>query len=157
MFALTTRQHRPVLDNGSWSLHQRLSRMLDDALGASPFVARDAGEALTSSWLPAVDVFEDNDQLTIVAEVPGVRAEDVHISLENNVLTIRGEKKQVVDEGNAQVYRYERSYGTFTRSFTLPATIDPEKIKAAYDSGVLTVTLPKVEKARPREIPVAHA
>lgn len=156
MLALTTRRQRPVVEQGPWSLHQRLSRMIDDAIGAYPLFGREGG-TLESTWLPAVDVFENDDELRIVAEVPGVRPEDVKISLENNVLSIRGEKKHVVDEGSAQVYRYERAYGTFSRSFTLPTTIDPDKINAAYESGVLTVTLPKAERARPREIPVTQA
>ena len=76
------------------------------------------------------------------------------ISLENNVLTIRGEKKQQAEERNERVHRYERSYGVFERSFGLPSTVDPEKIQAAYQNGILTVTVPKAERARPREISI---
>jgi HSP20 family protein len=99
-------------------------------------------------------VFEDKDAVKIVAEVPGVPPEDVKISLENNVLTIRGEKKQQAEERNERVHRYERTYGSFERSFALPRTVDPEKIQAGYQNGVLTVSVPKAEKARPREIPI---
>jgi HSP20 family protein len=99
-------------------------------------------------------VFEDKETVKIVAEVPGVRPEDVKLSLENNLLTIRGEKRQQAEERNERVHRYERSYGTFERSFALPSTVDPDKITATYENGVLTVIIPKVERARPREIPV---
>jgi HSP20 family protein len=99
-------------------------------------------------------VFEDKDAVKIVAEVPGVRPEDVKISLENNLLTIRGEKRQQAEEKTERVHRYERTYGTFERAFSLPTTVDPEKIAASYADGILTVTIPKAERARPREIPV---
>ena len=92
--------------------------------------------------------------MKIVAELPGVKPEDVKLSLENNLLTIRGEKKQEAEERNERVHRYERSYGTFERSFVLPSTVDGEKISADYQNGVLTVVVPKAERARPREIPV---
>jgi HSP20 family protein len=86
--------------------------------------------------------------------VPGVRPEDVKISIENSLLTIRGEKQQQAEETAERVHRYERSYGTFERTFALPTTVDPEKIDASYTHGLLTVTIPKAERARPREIPV---
>jgi HSP20 family protein len=89
-----------------------------------------------------------------VAELPGVKAEDVRISLENNVLTIRGEKRQAAEDKTDQVHRYERYYGVFERSFSVPSTVDAEHIKASYDLGVLTVRLPKLEKAKPRQIEV---
>jgi HSP20 family protein len=78
----------------------------------------------------------------------------VKLSLESNLLTIRGEKKQQAEERNERVHRYERSYGTFERTFALPTTVDPDQIVAAYEQGILTVTIPKAERARPREIPV---
>ena len=110
--------------------------------------------ALTSSWTPPVDVFEDKGSVKIVAELPGVKAEAVKLSIENNVLTIRGEKKQQAEEKTERVHRYERSYGVFERAFALPNSVDSEKIEAKYEDGILTVVIPKVEKARPREIPV---
>jgi HSP20 family protein len=99
-------------------------------------------------------VFEDKNAVKIVAEVPGVKAEDVKISLENNLLTLRGEKKQQAEEQSERVHRYERSYGVFERTFSLPTTVDPDKIDAQYANGVLMITIPKAERARPREIPV---
>jgi HSP20 family protein len=91
----------------------------------------------------------------ILAELPGVKPEDVKLSLENNLLTIRGEKKQQAEERTERVHRYERSYGVFERSFALPSTVDPDKISASFQNGILTVTVPKAERARPREIPVS--
>jgi HSP20 family protein len=132
---------------------RRLNSMLDEAFGNWPTQSSDFG-AITSTWIPATDVFEDKDSVRIVAEVPGVNPQDVKLSVENNVLTIRGEKKQTAEEKTERLHRYERSYGVFERSFALPNTVDPEKIDAKVDAGVLTVLLPKSERARPREIPV---
>jgi HSP20 family protein len=132
---------------------RRLNSVLDEAFNAWPFQSEQNG-ALTSAWLPACDVFEDRDAVKIMAEVPGVRPEDVKLSIENNLLTIRGEKKQQAEEKSERVHRYERSYGAFERAFALPTTVDPEKIDAQYAHGVLTITIPKAERARPREIQV---
>ena len=148
MFLTTTRRPQDSMTN-----LRRLNSMLDEAFNAWPFQAQEGG-SLTSSWLPPCDVFEDKDAIKIVAEIPGVTAEDVKISLENNLLTLRGEKKQQAEEKNERVHRYERSYGVFERTFSLPTTVDPEQIDAQYANGVLTVTIPKAERARPREIPV---
>jgi HSP20 family protein len=148
MLVSTTR--RPL---DSMTSLRRLNSILDDAFNNWPFQSQENG-ALTSSWIPACDVFEDKDAVKIVAELPGVEAEDVKISLENNLLTIRGEKRQKAEETNERVHRYERSYGAFERTFALPTTVDPEKIAADYANGLLTVTIPKAERARPREIPV---
>ena len=94
----------------------------------------------------------------IVAELPGVKPEDVKLSLENNLLTLRGEKKQQAEEKSERVHRYERSYGSFERSFSLPNTVDADNVSADYDNGVLAVRLQKAERMRPREIPLnTHA
>jgi len=143
MFLTTTR--RPL--DGFQAL-RRLGNVLDEAFESG---------AITSAWHPAVDIFEDKDAVKIVVELPGVKPEDVKLSLENNLLTIRGEKKQEAEERNERVHRYERSYGSFERAFVLPSTVDGEKISAEYRDGVLTVTVPKAERARPREIPVRAA
>ncbi len=133
-------------------LLNRINRMFDDAYGTWQ---SEGGEGtITSQWVPPCDVFEHSDTIKIIAEIPGVRPEDVKLSLENNTLTIRGEKRQVADEKTERVHRYERSYGSFERVFSLPSTVDPDQIEAKYDAGLLTVTLPKAERARPREIPV---
>jgi HSP20 family protein len=148
MFVTPTR--RPL---DSMTSLRRLNSVLDEAFNSWPFQSNENG-ALTSSWLPACDVFEDKDAVKIVAEVPGVRPEDVKISLENNILTVRGEKKQQAEETSERVHRYERTYGTFERAFSLPTSVDPDRIAATYANGILTVSIPKAERARPREIPV---
>jgi HSP20 family protein len=148
MLVSTTR--RP---QDSMSSLRRLNSILDEAFGTWPFQSQESG-SLTSSWIPACDVFEDKDAVKIMAELPGVQPEDVKISLENNLLTVRGEKRQKAEESNERVHRYERTYGSFERAFALPTTVDPEKIAANYANGVLTITIPKAERARPREIPV---
>jgi HSP20 family protein len=130
--------------------------VLDEAFGNWPLQQDESG-SITAAWHPAVDVFEDKDAVKIVAELPGVKPGDVKLSLENNLLTIRGEKKQEAEERSERVHRYERSYGSFERVFALPSTVDGEKISAEYQNGVLTVTVPKAERARPREIPVRSA
>ncbi|HUK21115.1 MAG TPA: Hsp20/alpha crystallin family protein [Gemmatimonadales bacterium] len=133
------------------SLEQRINRLFNDALGTFDWRYRDSAAA---SWVPPVDIFEDASAIQINAEIPGVSPDDVKISLENNLLTIHGTKQQQAEEHSERTHRYERTYGSFERSFTLPSTVDAEHIKATYERGVLTVTLPKVEKARPRQIEV---
>lgn len=111
----------------------------------------------TMSLVPAVDVRETAEVLEVVAELPGMRSEDVNVSIENNVLTISGEKKQEVTEGNGDgnYHLVERRFGRFERAFTLPRTVNTEKIDARFENGVLTVTLPKSEAAKPRKIKVS--
>ncbi|HVH67797.1 MAG TPA: Hsp20/alpha crystallin family protein [Gemmatimonadales bacterium] len=147
----TTRD--PVLAD-VFSMSSRLSRLLNDGLGGLDWQLRDSASA---SWVPPVDIFEEGDSIRIMTEVPGVKPEDVKISLENNVLTIHGSKQQNAEERTERVHRYERTYGAFERSFTLPTTVDANAIKASYEHGVLTVTLPKVERAKPRQIEVQVA
>jgi HSP20 family protein len=147
---LTTR--RPALLGPDFTGLRRLNRVLDETFGALPW--GDENGTITSAWLPPVDIFEDQDGLKMIAELPGVRPEDVRLSIENGVLTIRGEKKQVAEEESERVHRYERSYGAFERTFTLPTTVDADRIEARCENGLLTVRLPKVEKAKPREIEV---
>lgn len=132
---------------------RQLNRILDDAFSGWPLQEQGT---ITSAWLPPCDVVEDSEGVRIMMELPGVEPDDVHLSLENNILTIRGEKRQV-QEGNdgGRVHRYERSYGSFERSFSLPNTVDADKVSAEYDNGVLTVTLQKAERMRPREIPLS--
>jgi HSP20 family protein len=110
--------------------------------------------ATGATWLPLVDIFEETDEIRLVAEVPGVKPEDVKISVEGNLLTIKGTKEQVAEEKAERVHRYERTYGAFERTFTLAASIDPSKIRATYNLGVLTITLPKAETAKPHLIKV---
>ena len=112
------------------------------------------GESVSAAWTPSCDVFEDQENLKVVIELPGVRPDDLKIHLENRILTVRGEKKSVAEEKSERWHRYERTYGSFERTFTLPSTVDPDRINATVEHGVLTLTLPKAERAKPREIPV---
>lgn len=107
------------------------------------------------SWIPPVDIYEGPDhEMIIKAELPDVRREDIDIRVEDNTLTISGEKKFDTEVKQDQFHRVERAYGTFTRSFTLPATIDTERVNADYKNGVLTVKLPMREEAKPKQIQV---
>lgn len=132
---------------------RRLNQVLDAAFTGWPF-ATEAGDLVTSAWVPPTDVFEDAEGLKIVAELPGLTRDDVKLTVENHTLTIRGEKKQVAEEKSTRVHRYERSYGAFERSFTLPNTVDVTRVEAKFEHGVLTVALPKAEQAKPRTIEV---
>jgi HSP20 family protein len=131
---------------------QRLNRFLDEAFAGMP--NPEQGSVITSAWFAPTDVSEDADGIQIAMELPGVQPDDVRLSLENNILTIRGEKKHQTDQKDERVHRIERTYGTFERTFVLPSTVDPEGIEARYDNGVLLVTIPKAERAKPREIRV---
>ena len=148
MVTITRRENTPSL----FGL-QRLNRILDEAFAGLPFPGQ-GGNILTASWVPATDVSEDANTIQITMELAGVNPEDVRISSEGNVLTIRGEKRQEEEENSERVHRIERSYGMFERTFVLPNTADPDRIEARYENGVLTVSIPKTERARPREIQV---
>lgn len=148
---VTTRSHTGDHAGDFATLGNRISRMLNDAFSGADWVYRDSAAA---AWVPPVDVLEEADAIRITAEVPGVRPEDVKISVEGNVLTVHGTKQQLAEERTERVHRYERTYGAFERTFTLPATVDAAHIKAGYDNGVLTITLPKAEQAKPRQIQV---
>jgi len=106
------------------------------------------------AWSPAVDIYEKDGNIVLKAELPGIEAKDVDVTVENNILTLRGERQfdQEVQRENYQ--RVERSYGAFTRSFTLPTVVETEKIKAEFKDGVLRMTLPKKEEAKPKQISI---
>src|ERR1700740_2358029 len=112
------------------------------------------GEATTAAWLPLVDIVEEPEFIRLVGELPGVKPEEVKIFVEGNLLTIKGMKEQVAEEKAEKIHRYERTYGAFERTFRLSTSIHPNKIKATYNLGVLTITLPKAETAKPHLIKV---
>ena len=145
-----------TLRNGTEAsaLERRIGRLFNDAFGADEWPA---GGQAAAGWVPPVDIVDEPGAIRLLVEVPGVHPDQVKISVENKVLTIHGTKQQVAAEHTERVHRYERNYGAFQRTFTLPTTVDPEGITAAYEHGVLTVTLPKAEKARPRQIEVKVA
>ncbi len=105
-----------------------------------------------TTWYPAVDVRENENEYKIVAELPGLTRDDVKISVTDNIVTIRGEKKAETEEKSENWHQMERTYGAFERSFTLGTSVDASGVKARFESGVLNITLPKSQEARPREI-----
>jgi HSP20 family protein len=107
-------------------------------------------------WLPRFDVTETDENIVVKAYMPGIDVNDLDISLSNGVLTVRGEKKHEHKEEKENVHLYERRFGSFCRSFTLPSEVDADKVDAAYKDGVLTLTIPKGEAAKPRKIEVKH-
>jgi len=114
----------------------------------------DDGTLATSLWSPAVDVAEHENEYRVKVELPGVSKDDVKITMQDNILTIRGEKKQEKESKESSYHRIERSYGAFQRSFTLPTTVKSDRIEATYKDGILTITLPKAEEAKPKQIEV---
>jgi HSP20 family protein len=109
------------------------------------------------AWAPPVDIFEKDDHLVIRAEIPGVQKEAMDVRIEQGVLTLHGERKQETEIREESAYRMERVYGTFTRSFALPATVDASKVTASYKDGILEVTVPKAETAKPKKIEIRVA
>lgn len=107
-----------------------------------------------SSWAPACDIFETDKQIVVRAELPGMRREDIHVSVEHNTLLLSGERRFEHDTTREHYHRVERNYGEFTRSFSLPHTVAPDRIQATFSDGLLTVTLPKREEALPKQIEV---
>jgi HSP20 family protein len=111
-------------------------------------------DGAATAWTPAVDIFEDKESIQVRAELPGVKTEDVKVDVENNILTLRGERKLEHEDKKDNYHRVERFYGTFTRQFMLPRTVDAEHIDAQLKEGVLTVRLPKKAEVKPRAIAV---
>ena len=112
------------------------------------------GSDVTRSWQPLVDIVETEHAYEVRADLPGIPKEDVQLSIENNVLTLSGERKFEKDVDKESFHRIERAYGTFSRSFSLPARVSADKVEAKYDNGLLTVIVPKAAEARPRRIEI---
>lgn len=131
------------------SLRHEMNRLFDSFFKSDI----ESGEEL-STWYPMVDVKETKDDFVVSVEIPGISKDDVKINVSENTLTIKGEKKQEKKEADHNFHRIERRYGSFQRSFTLPTQIEDGKVKASYKDGVLTITLPKKEEVKPKEIPI---
>jgi HSP20 family protein len=130
------------------TLSHRLNRLLDP---------REEQNDYLGSWSPTVDIYDTGGEVVIHAELPGMKKEDIDIRVENNVLTVRGKKERKEEVKEEGYFRSERSFGSFSRSFSLPTTVDVKKIAAEYKEGVLTLSLPKAEEAKPRQIEVKIA
>lgn len=133
------------------TLRDRMDRLFSEALGRG--WGGEEGLA-TGVWVPPVDVFETPESIILKADLPEVKKEEVDISIENNTLTIKGERKMEREVKEKNFYRMERSYGSFSRSFTLPPTVAGDKADATFENGVLTLTLPKREESKPKQIKV---
>ena len=133
-------------------LQERMNRIFDESYRGTRGAADEW--ALGGSWAPAVDINEHDGNIVLKAELPGVDPKVVDIRLENNTLTLRGERKLDSEVKEDNYHRVERSYGSFSRSFTLPTVVDQGNIKADYRDGVLKLTLPKREEAKPRQIQI---
>jgi len=149
-----TRWQRPELTvwptfGRLFSLRDELDRLFEGSLGELSRTSQ-----LLGVWNPAVDLYEDKDNVIVKAELPGLKREDIEVSLHDGALSISGERKAEEKVENAEVRRTERFVGRFQRTITLPASVKGDKVGAQYKDGVLTVTLPKAEEAKPRQIQV---
>ena len=141
---------------GLTQLQDRINRAFSDAYGRGPTGSRnDEGLMTTGAWAPPVDIYQNDEQeLVLKAELPDILPDDIELTINNDTLTIKGEKRFSSEIKEDQFHRIERHYGTFSRSFSLPQTIDATKIVAEHKNGVLTVRLPVREEAKPRQIKV---
>lgn len=133
---------------GASTLQEQVNRLFNDVLD------RSSEESSLTSWAPAVDIYETAQELVVKADLPDVDAKDLDIRVENNILTIRGDRKFEKKVAEENYLRVERAYGAFSRSFSLANTVNSEAIKAEYQDGVLTLTIPKREEAKPKQIKV---
>jgi HSP20 family protein len=136
------------------TLQDRMNRIFEESFRGVPRGGNEEDWSV-SSWAPLVDIYEQDGDLVLKAELPGIDHKDVDVNVENNVLTLRGERKWDGEVKRESYHRVERAYGTFTRSFTLPNMIDTEKIKAEFKDGMLRLVLPKREEAKPKQIAIA--
>jgi HSP20 family protein len=133
---------------GASTLQEQVNRLFSDVLD------RSGEESSLTSWAPAVDIYETEQELVVKADLPDVDAKELDIRVENNILTIRGDRKFEKKVAEENYLRVERAYGAFSRSFSLANTVNSEAIKADYQDGVLTLTIPKREEAKPKQIKV---
>jgi len=131
------------------SFRKEIDRLWNQFLGEVPFAKR-----FSEEWLPSVDVSETKDKVLIKAELPGLEPNDVNVSISGNILTIKGEKKKEQEEQDVHHHAVERYHGSFQRAFQLPVDIKTDKVEASFDKGVLTVSLPKAEEAKKKEIEI---
>jgi len=133
------------------SLQERMNRLLADYRTRSPFGEEEMAQG---AWIPAVDIYETKESIVLNVELPGVTKEDISLEVKDSTLTIKGEKKLEKNVKEENFHRMERTYGSFTRAFTLPSTVQQDKVKAKFRDGILEIMLPKAEEARPKQIKV---
>ncbi len=143
-----------LIRHNPWSLFDQLQRELNMPL--TKFDTEESGNVATANWAPAVDIKEDKEAFTLMADIPGVKPEDIEVNMDNGVLTIKGERKSEKKTEEDNYKRVERQYGVFYRRFTLPETANADKIEARSEDGVLRITIPKQEVAQARRITVEH-
>lgn len=131
-------------------LQERMNRLFEDVNRGW----RSDEPASTTTWSSAVDIFETESEIVVKAELPGVDKNSISLNLERNVLTLRGERRFEKETKEENYHRIERSYGSFSRSFSIPATVEEDKIRAEYKDGVLKISLPKREQVKPKQIPI---
>ena len=132
------------------ALQNEMSRWMSPLTGTTP------GNGGSSTWLPAVDVWETDDALVLSFDLPGVREDEIPIELDDNVLTVSGERERTSEHSNDRFYRFERRFGAFSRSVTLPQGVEEDAIQANYANGVLEVRVPKPEESKPRRIQIGR-
>ena len=140
---------RPIQD--LFSIHNDINRFFDQWYRPARYRAE--GESL--DWMPVIDILEAAEHVEIRAEMPGLSEQEVQVAVTDDVLTLKGEKTQESEDKDQKYHRVERSYGRFQRSFTLPANLNPEDIKAKFAHGVLTVSIPKVKEVEPKEVQIS--
>jgi HSP20 family protein len=133
------------------SMQREINKMFDTFFRGGMM---EEGDLATASWAPAVDIAEHDNEYLVKLELPGVNKDDVKITMQENILIVRGEKKQEKESKDSNYRRVERSFGSFQRSFTLPTTVKSDKIEASYKDGILSITLPKAEEAKRKQIEV---
>jgi HSP20 family protein len=132
------------------TLREKMNRLFEDVFTGQS----ESKELAASSWAPAVDIFETENDLVMTAEVPGIDEKDIEIKIEDNTLILKGARKFEKETKEENYHRIERSYGSFYRAFTLPNSIDPEKIQAEHENGVLKITMPKRTELKPRKVKI---
>ncbi|HLQ76085.1 MAG TPA: Hsp20/alpha crystallin family protein [Terriglobia bacterium] len=132
-------------------LQERMNRVFEDVAGRG---WKTDEPSATTSWSPAVDIYETDNEITVQAELPGVDRKDIALQLENNVLTLKGERRFEKETNQENYHRIERSYGGFSRAFTIPTSVDDDKIRADYKDGILKIALPKKEQVKAKQIKI---
>ncbi len=134
------------------TIRDKMNRLFEDSI-----MGRDESGLLQRTWMPSVDIYEGDKELVLTAEVPGIEDKDIEVKVEDNTLTIKGERKMEKETKEENYHRIERSYGSFYRSFALPNSFDFDKVKAEHQNGVLKITIPKKSESKSRNVKIVKA